>query len=58
MPEWSIGAVSKTVDLFWGSKGSNPFLSARTKKEKPLGLLFFYFPWFGTGVHGEVLILT
>ncbi len=28
MPEWSNGAVSKTVDLFLGSKGSNPFLSA------------------------------
>ena len=29
MPEWSIGAVSKTVDPLWGSQGSNPCLSAR-----------------------------
>ena len=28
VPEWSIGAVSKTVDLLWGSQGSNPCLSA------------------------------
>lgn len=28
MPEWSIGAVSKTVDPLWGSQGSNPCLSA------------------------------
>lgn len=33
MPEWSNGAVSKTVDLFLGSKGSNPFLSATTQGE-------------------------
>ena len=29
MPEWSNGAVSKTVVLFMGTKGSNPFLSAK-----------------------------
>ncbi len=29
MPEWSIGAVSKTVDPLWGSQGSNPCLSAK-----------------------------
>ena len=28
MPEWSNGAVSKTVVPFMGTKGSNPFLSA------------------------------
>lgn len=35
MPEWSNGAVSKTVDLLWGSKGSNPFLSAATTDYQP-----------------------
>ena len=28
MPEWSNGAVSKTVELLVGSGGSNPSLSA------------------------------
>ena len=28
MPEWSIGAVSKTVDPLAGFQGSNPCLSA------------------------------
>ena len=28
MPEWSIGAVSKTVVPFTGTQGSNPCLSA------------------------------
>ena len=28
MPEWSIGAVSKTVDQLVWSQGSNPCLSA------------------------------
>ncbi len=28
MPEWSIGAVSKTVDQLAWSQGSNPCLSA------------------------------
>ena len=32
MPEWSIGAVSKTVDLLAGSQGSNPCLSANRKR--------------------------
>ena len=29
MPEWSIGAVSKTVDQLAWSQGSNPCLSAK-----------------------------
>ena len=29
MPEWSNGAVSKTVELLVGSGGSNPPLSAK-----------------------------
>ncbi len=32
MPEWSNGAVSKTVVLFMGTKGSNPFLSAPPRR--------------------------
>ena len=32
MPEWSNGAVSKTVVLLGGTGGSNPFLSAIQKK--------------------------
>ena len=31
MPEWSNGAVSKTVVLLEGTKGSNPFLSATSE---------------------------
>ena len=34
MPEWSNGAVSKTVVLFMGTKGSNPFLSAEKVKSR------------------------
>ena len=33
MPEWSIGAVSKTVDQLAWSQGSNPCLSAKVKNE-------------------------
>ena len=29
MPEWSNGAVSKTVVLLAGTEGSNPSLSAK-----------------------------
>ena len=32
MPEWSNGAVSKTVELLVGSGGSNPPLSAKGHK--------------------------
>ena len=32
MPEWSIGAVSKTVVPF-GTQGSNPCLSANDKNQ-------------------------
>ena len=31
MPEWSIGAVSKTVDQLAWSQGSNPCLSAENE---------------------------
>ena len=31
MPEWLIGAVSKTVVAFWATEGSNPSLSAVIK---------------------------
>ena len=34
MPEWSNGAVSKTVDQLAWSQGSNPCLSARIKKKR------------------------
>ena len=33
MPEWSIGAVSKTVVPLWGTQGSNPCLSAESQSE-------------------------
>lgn len=43
MPEWSIGAVSKTV-IPSGIQGSNPCLSAKEQKKirSPTGLLYFY----------------
>jgi hypothetical protein len=31
VPEWTIGAVSKTVVAFWATVGSNPTLSAGSK---------------------------
>ena len=34
MPEWSNGAVSKTVELLVGSGGSNPPLSAEDEEKK------------------------
>ena len=34
LPEWSNGAVSKTVDLLCGSEGSNPSLSANQKPKR------------------------
>ena len=37
MPEWSIGAVSKTVVPF-GTQGSNPCLSASDKNQFTLYL--------------------
>ncbi len=41
MPEWSIGAVSKTVDQLAWSQGSNPCLSAkRNTKSKCCVFLF------------------
>lgn len=40
MPEWSIGAVSKTVVLLVGTGGSNPPLSATEKLESE-GLRLF-----------------
>ncbi len=44
MPEWSIGAVSKTVDPLAGSQGSNPCLSAKEKVSQSADpvRLFFY----------------
>ena len=44
MPEWSIGAVSKTVDQLAWSQGSNPCLSAtkRLKSSKQTYGSFFY----------------
>jgi hypothetical protein len=33
VPEWSNGAVSKTVEPLWGSEGSNPSLSANLYSE-------------------------
>ena len=36
MPEWSNGAVSKTVELLVGSGGSNPPLSAEDEEGKKL----------------------
>ena len=36
MPEWSIGAVSKTVVPFTGTQGSNPCLSAEKEKNTNL----------------------
>ena len=44
MPEWSIGAVSKTVDQLAWSQGSNPCLSAQ--KSIPRRLLFFVLLFF------------
>ena len=47
MPEWSIGAVSKTVDQLAWSQGSNPCLSADETRSRWLvadgSLLFFRF---------------
>ena len=40
MPEWSIGAVSKTVDPLAGSQGSNPCLSAEKIAEQFCYLFF------------------
>ena len=34
MPEWSNGAVSKTVELLVGSGGSNPPLSAKARRRR------------------------
>ncbi len=45
MPEWSNGAVSKTVELLVGSGGSNPPLSAEDEEKKlssSLEQLFFF----------------
>ena len=45
MPEWSNGAVSKTVELLVGSGGSNPPLSAEDEEKKLSSLLeqLFFF---------------
>ena len=45
MPEWSNGAVSKTVELLVGSGGSNPPLSAEDEEKKLPSLLeqLFFF---------------
>ena len=32
VPEWLIGAVSKTVVVLWATVGSNPTLSAKFKQ--------------------------
>ena len=43
MPEWSNGAVSKTVVLLAGTGGSNPFLSAKegiTRSRMVVGYFF------------------
>ena len=46
MPEWSNGAVSKTVELLVGSGGSNPPLSAKGNEEAAeLALAAFLFPF-------------
>ena len=42
MPEWTIGAVSKTVVVLWATVGSNPTLSAGYKippRQRKLHLL-------------------
>ena len=43
MPEWSIGAVSKTVDQLAWSQGSNPCLSAErdTASQPTCGVSFW-----------------
>ena len=43
MPEWSNGAVSKTVELLVGSGGSNPPLSAEDEKLPSLLEQLFFF---------------
>ena len=48
VPEWSIGAVSKTVDLLWGSQGSNPCLSANTNSQVLSYKLVSFFISFGS----------
>ena len=46
MPEWSNGAVSKTVELLVGSGGSNPPLSAKGNEDAAeLALAAFLFPF-------------
>ena len=50
MPEWSIGAVSKTVDQLAWSQGSNPCLSAEYRRKcltnKVFAAIYLYL-WFG-----------
>ncbi len=49
MPEWSIGAVSKTVVPHRGTGGSNPPLSAKLKKTTRQRRVVFVFmrDWAG-----------
>ena len=56
MPEWSNGAVSKTVELLVGSGGSNPPLSAKGNEDAAeLALAAFLFPFAmpAAGVRGN-----
>ena len=59
MPEWSNGAVSKTVELLVGSGGSNPPLSAKGNEDAAeLALAAFLFPFAkpAAGVKGNATI--
>ena len=41
LPEWSNGAVSKTVVRIARTKGSNPLPSAKQKPNRQVGFSFF-----------------
>ena len=54
MPEWSNGAVSKTVELLVGSGGSNPPLSAKGNEDAAELALPFAMP--AAGVRGNATV--